>query len=108
MNILNENQEPSIEFFIFLKYNKIQKENVLSERDEALYKEFKIKWKRIATAFETNSDNAKSLFGGITTMFGYNRHYCSTCGTPIAGKYSKIGGRIACSDCFESNNVKGL
>lgn len=105
MNIFDESNEPTKEFFAFLKYNKVQESVELSDRDEALYKEFKIKWKTISQAFHSNSDDAKSLFGSITTMFGYNRHYCSTCGSPIIGKYSKVGGRLACNACFESLKI---
>jgi len=105
MKVIDENNEPTVEFFIFLKYNKIQNEVVLSDRDEALFKEFKMKWSRLVEAFNNDSDEAKSMFGSITTMFGYNRHYCSTCGSPIIGKYSKVGGKIACNTCFESLRI---
>ena len=105
MNIVDESNEPSKEFFIFLKYNKVQENLELSDRDDALFKEFKSKWKLLSSAFNRNSDESKSLFGSITTMFGYNRHYCSTCGSPIIGKYSKIGGKIACTDCFDSLKI---
>ena len=106
MKVFDENNEPTKEFFVFLKYNKIQNEMILSKRDEALFLEFKTKWKKISESFSQNSDEAKSLFGSIVTMFGYNRHYCSTCGSPIIGKYSKIGGnKIACNDCFESLRI---
>lgn len=105
MNIINENNEPTKEFFVFLKYNKVQGDIKLSNRDEVLFEEFKTKWSKISDALEKDSDEVKSLFGSITTMFGYNRHYCSTCGSPIIGKYSKVGGKIACGACFESLRI---
>lgn len=106
MNVMNEKNEPTKEFFIFLKYNKvIQKNAKLSEKDEIHYNDFKNKWELINLAFKNDSDDVKSLFGSITAMFGYNRHYCSTCGSPVIGKYSKIGGKIACKDCFESLKI---
>ena len=106
MDIMNADNEPTKEFFVFLKYNKVLQQDLdLSEGDAVHYKDFINKWKLISLAFKNDSDDVKSLFGSITTMFGYNRHYCSTCGSPVIGKYSKIGGKIACNPCFESLKI---
>lgn len=105
MNVINEKNEPSKEFFIFLKYNKIGSNFEFSNKDDALYNEFVNKWLALSSAFSRDNDDSKSLFGSIVTMFGYNRHYCNICSSPIIGKYDKIGGRIACNDCFESLKI---
>lgn len=106
MNIVDENNEPTKEFFVFLKYNKVQSETKqLNDRDEILFKEFKTKWKSILQALKEDNDDVKSLFGVIMTMFGYNRHYCSMTGVPIIGRYYKIGGKIVCEEAYEAHRI---
>lgn len=108
MNFL-EGEKPSKDLFIFLKYNKIaQKEKdeiKLNKNDEQMYKEFVSKWSLLQDAFANDSDKASSLLGGLMMMFGFNRHYCGTCGSPILGRYTKIGSKIACVDCYESLRI---
>lgn len=108
MNI-DENGTPSREFYLFLKYNKIfdkEKNISFSEYEEAMYQEFcRLMKEFISASISEDSTKASTIFGSLTSMFGYNRHYCSITGQPIIGQYYKIGGKIVSKDAYESYKI---
>lgn len=107
MKILNKNGEPTKEFFLFLKYNKIFKittDTKMSKADLLLYEEFCKKYKNLIKSLESDN-SASSILGSLFAIFGFKRHYCSTCGLPIIGRFSKVTNMILCSDCFASYKI---
>jgi len=100
---------PSKEFYLFLKYNKIfDKEKVenLNVYEIEMYNEFCRLFREFENAFDTeDSTKSSMLFGAISSMFGYNRHYCSITGQPILGNYYKIGGKIVSKEAYESYKI---
>jgi len=106
MNIFNNNI-PSKDFFIFLKYNLIpQDENIeLSKMDEELYKQFTSKIECLEKQLLINNNAAKTTLSSLLTMFGFNRHYCSMTGQPIIGNYYKIGGKIVSKEAYEAHKI---
>lgn len=105
--IIDNNGNPTKQLFLFLKYNKIFREEEisgLSETDNLLYQEFCKKWNLFIKEFEEGK-SPSSLFGGILSIFGLKRHYCGTCGLPIIGHFSKIGSMITCPSCYESYQI---
>lgn len=96
---------PSKELFVFLKYNQIIESVKLSKEDEIVYDDFCKKIIDLQKSLKTNASNSSILIGSILSIFGFLRHYCSTCGRPIIGRYSKIGNRVTCNDCFESLQI---
>ena len=105
MKILDEKSNPTKSFFMFLKYNVVQEVKELSEYDKALYKEFISKWKTFAQLLEKNDNKASGVLGSIASLFGFNRRYCSICGSPIMSRYSKIQGKISCPSCYDSYKI---
>ncbi len=102
------NNIPTKELFIFLKYNLVPqegKELTLSETDERLYNEFVSKMKLLVSQFDNNDNAAKATMSSLFTMFGFNRHYCSMTGQPIIGKYFKIGGKIVSKEAYDSYKI---
>ncbi len=109
MKLILEDGNPSKEFYLFLKYNKIfDEENVknLNNYEIEMYNEFCRIFKDFSNSF-TNNDSTKSsvTFGALTSMFGFNRHFCSVTGTPILGNYYKIGGKIVGKDAYDSYRI---
>ena len=107
MKIINGEGEPTKEFFIFLKYNKIlEKEPVeLVEFDKIIFDDFVTRFKNFVKNFEGNDEAAIMDFMALVTMFGFNRHYCSMTGKPIIGKYFKIGSKIVSKEAYESYKI---
>lgn len=105
MKILDSEGNPTKELYVFLKYNQIVN-NVesLPKSEEHRYLEFCNQWKDFVVNFEQNQ-SASSALGSLLSMFGFKRHYCSTCGLPIIGKFSKIGNRVTCDPCFQSLKI---
>lgn len=103
MNLVDENGDVTRELFHFLKYNQIPRdESSLSDKDEALYKEFVRKVNTLKQHLKDDSNSASGILGSIMSMFGFNRHYCSISGLPIIGKYFKIGGKIVSQEAYEA------
>jgi len=99
---------PTKELFLFIKYNLIPqegKELTLSETDEQLYTQFVSKVMLLNKQFLSNDDKAKTTASSLFTMFGFNRHYCSMTGQPIIGKYSKIGGKIVSKEAYDAHRI---
>lgn len=105
MEILDKEGNPTKELFVFLKYNQTV-ENVVSlpQSEDEMFNEFCNKWKDLMRNLE-NGLSASSALGSLLSMFGFKRHYCSTCGLPIIGKFSKIGNRVTCDPCFQSFKI---
>lgn len=102
----NSKGELTKEFFIFLKYNKIlDKEPELLESDRIIFEDFVAKFKKFSEDFKNGSEDAIVDFMSLTTMFGFNRHYCSMTGKPIIGKYFKIGKKIVSREAYESYKI---
>lgn len=104
---LFENDKPTREFFIFLKYNKIPSGVVeeLSKNDEELYKEFVNKFQLFNKQISDDNDSAIVTSSSLFSMFGFNRHYCSMTGKPILGKYYKISGKIVSKEAYDSYKI---
>ena len=107
VKITNSEGEPTKEFFIFLKYNKIlEKEpGELVEFDKIIFDDFVARFKNFVKNFEGNDEAAVMDFMALVTMFGFNRHYCSMTGKPIIGKYFKIGSKIVSKEAYESYKI---
>jgi hypothetical protein len=116
MLIFSEENKPSRELFIFLKYNKILTEGqveklkaegkqILTESDELLYADFVKKFSLIQAQLDDDDDSAKVTSSALFSMFGFNRHYCSMTGQPIIGKYYKIGGKIVSRAAYEAHKI---
>lgn len=106
MLMFNKNEEPTKEFFVFLKYNSIPSAEIkLSESDELLYKDFSSKMKLLSKYSKNNDDRLKVISSSLFSMFGYSRHYCSMTGSPIIGKYFKINGKIVSREAYESYRI---
>lgn len=106
MEIFNKDGIPTKELYFFLRYNQISGVKKISGEDEKLYNEFCRHFEILKDAMEKGEEaKLKTLFGSVLSMFGFSRHYCSTCGQPIVGRYSKIGNRVACEPCFESYRI---
>lgn len=116
MLIFSEENKPSRELFIFLKYNKIitdgqveklkaEGKQILTESDEILYVDFIKKFDLIQKQMLNDDDSAKVTSSALFSMFGFNRHYCSMTGQPIIGKYFKIGGKIVSKAAYEAHQI---
>lgn len=105
MNILDQDGNPTKELFVFLKYNQtVENVESLPQSEEEMYREFCNKWKDLLQNLD-NGLSASSSLGSLLSMFGFKRHYCSTCGLPIIGKFSKIGNRVTCDPCYQSFKI---
>ena len=106
MQLFNEINIPTKEFFVFLKYNKVieKLKDKLTQQDQLLYIEFFKKVKELNKVFEENK-SASSEFGSLMSIFGFKRHYCGTCGIPIIGRFSKVGNIITCQPCYDSYKI---
>ncbi len=105
MRILDEEGNPTRELFVFLKYNQsVETVESLPHSEDEMYHEFCNKWNDLMRNLESGISASSSL-GSLLSMFGFKRHYCSTCGLPIIGKFSKIGNRVTCDPCFESFKI---
>lgn len=105
MKILEQNGNPTRELFVFLKYNQsVETVESLPQSEDEMYQEFCNKWNDLIRNFESGA-SASSALGSLLSMFGFKRHYCSTCGLPIIGKFAKIGNRVTCDPCFESYRI---
>ena len=109
MDILDKDDVPTREFYIFLRYNQIvEKAEVksFSDQDERRYAEFCRHWSELAKNLQNGSSSGSSSnLGSIATMFGFNRHYCSISGLPIIGKYYKLGSKIVSKEAYESYEI---
>ena len=105
MKILDNEGNPTKELYMFLKFNKtVEKVDSLPESEKQMYAEFCNQWHELINGLENNS-SASSALGSLLSMFGFKRHYCSTCGIPIIGSFSKIGNRVTCDTCFQSFKI---
>lgn len=105
MKILDPEGNPTKELFVFLKYNQtVENVESLPQSEEEMYREFCNKWNDLLRNMD-NGLSASSSLGSLLSMFGFKRHYCSTCGLPIIGKFSKIGNRVTCDPCFQSFKI---
>lgn len=105
MEILDQEGNPTKELFVFLKYNQtVETVESLPQSEDEMFQEFCNKWKDLMQNLE-NGISASSALGSLLSMFGFKRHYCSTCGLPIIGKFSKIGNRVTCDPCFQSFKI---
>lgn len=105
MRILDQEGNPTKELFVFLKYNQtVESVESLPQSEEEMYNEFCNKWNDLLQNLDSGLSAASSL-GSLFSMFGFKRHYCSTCGLPIIGKFSKIGNRVTCDPCFQSFKI---
>jgi len=102
-----DNNIPTKELFLFLKYNLIPQDKSieLSKTDEELYEQFTSKIKVLTKQFSNNDNAAKATMSSLFTMFGFNRHYCSMTGQPIIGNYYKIGGKIVSREAYEAHKI---
>jgi hypothetical protein len=107
MRTINDNGEPTKELFIFLKYNKFPTGDSveLLEPDKVIFEDFVVRFKNFLKNFEDGDEDAILDFMSLTTMFGFNRHYCSMTGKPIIGKYFKIGKKIVSKEAYESYRI---
>lgn len=106
MKIIDQEGNPTKELFVFLKYNQmVDSVESLPQSEVEMYQEFCNQWNSFIHDFENGDTSAASALGSLLSIFGFKRHYCSTCGLPIIGKFSKIGNRVTCDSCYQSFKI---